>query len=321
MDNNFGANVFTCEYCGKLFNVDWRKYKKGVPRFCSKKCSSGYSRKRMPDSKELECPTCHVLFRAPTSASNKSLCPSCGALKQAEKRREPLYPENTLLGKFVRSGSYIQKTRTLELLGFDFDNPNVESEFLKVQKFLVNEYELKHKSSDAIEKELGLYQGALSYRGLDLFGIVKRSQSDSVSLSFMNADPQARVTSYDAGYHTDWQGNSHYLRSSFEFDLARDLDSRKVKYETEVIRIRYFDTQKGIFRTGVPDFYLPDYSMIIEVKSSYFYDYVNLQDREKELRRLGFKFVVCLDKTKIIESSSNGATSYETGSWLDNNLK
>ena len=37
--------MYRCEYCGKDFKKDYRKYHKDSPRFCSKKCSKGFSTK------------------------------------------------------------------------------------------------------------------------------------------------------------------------------------------------------------------------------------------------------------------------------------
>lgn len=106
---------------------------------------------------------------------------------------------------------------------------------------------------------------------------------------------------YHSGHHKDWEGRDHYLRSSYEFDFAEILDKKKIHYETEVLRIRYFDKENNTFKTGIPDFYLPIGGIFVEIKSNYFYNHIDLQNRKRELERLGFKFYVFLDKEKFLE--------------------
>ena len=63
-----------------------------------------------------------------------------------------------------------------------------------------------------------------------------------------------------------------YLRSSYEFDYAKILDSQKIEYEVETIRLEYYDSQRKTNRIAVPDFYIPSINTIVEIKSEYTLD-------------------------------------------------
>ena len=305
----------TCEVCGKEFNYDWRRSpvleRNLLPRFCSQVCSNTFSsQKTLGKTKTLICPVCNREFTTNIHTSPGSKCEDCSNYKKVKKengskvyqrKKDYKFPRNTTIGKFERSGLYTQKSCSLVKLGFNFENPNLEEEYLKIQKLLITEYEINLKSADQIEKEYGLAQSTFTTKLLKSFNIEKREKSGIMSASILNNSAASYRTCYQSGHHTDWEGKDHFLRSSYEFDLAKKLDERQIHYESEAIRVRYFDTQNRVYKTGVPDFYLPDFNMIIETKGSYFYDNENLADRKVELNKLGFKFYVLLEKEKVLE--------------------
>ena len=47
------------------------------------------------------------------------------------------------------------------------------------------------------------------------------------------------------------------------------------------MRIKYFDSQKNEYRCAIPDFYLPDENLIVEIKSDYTLDEQNMKDKKK----------------------------------------
>jgi len=61
------------------------------------------------------------------------------------------------------------------------------------------------------------------------------------------------------------------------------------------LRIKYFDTQKNDYRCAIPDFYLPATNTIVEIKSSFTLDVVNMRDRQKEFENLGYNFKLIFD--------------------------
>lgn len=97
------------------------------------------------------------------------------------------------------------------------------------------------------------------------------------------------------GWHTDWQGNKWFYRSSYEEKQMNEYDIMQIQYEVETLKIQYFDTTRQIWRNAIPDFYLPDTNEIIEVKSSYTYDEQNMKDKFKSYIELGYKPKLILD--------------------------
>lgn len=95
-------------------------------------------------------------------------------------------------------------------------------------------------------------------------------------------------------------GYEVYLRSSYEIDFAKYLDSKKIHYEVESLRIKYWDSQINEFRCAIPDFYTPDNNTIYEVKSNYTYDKQNMDDRAKRYKELGYKIIMVLEHKEII---------------------
>ena len=90
-----------------------------------------------------------------------------------------------------------------------------------------------------------------------------------------------------------------YLRSSYEEDYAQLLDASKIKYEVEKLRIEYYDSQEQEKRTAIPDFYLVDTNTIVEIKSSWTLDVINMLDKLKAYKELGYKFKLILDHKEV----------------------
>lgn len=307
-----------CKCCGKEFSYDWRKdihtRKNSFLEYCSLACSNKITSLKSKNlKKELICPVCGKSYITSLNTPKNSKCFSCrkenkkNIIKNNKKTKRKLksykYDKGSLLGIFERSRLFIQKSASLSKLGFNFENSLWEEEYLKVQKFLITEYEINLKSANQIEKEYGITQGLLTTRLLKYFNIKKRNASEANSLSiFTNEKRLISDPLYHSGHYKDWEGKDHYLRSSYEFDFARLLDQKKIHYETEILRIRYFDKENNVFKTGIPDFYLPDKNVFVEIKSNYFYNHIDLQYRKEELKRLGFKFYVFLDKEKFLEN-------------------
>ena len=126
--------------------------------------------------------------------------------------------------------------------------------------------------------------------------IVLRTLKDAT----LNAYKTGRSTinlnpTYKTGWHTTWDNKQVFYRSSYELDYAKELDEQKNKYEMEGLRVCYFDTQKCIERTAVPDFYLPETNTIVEIKSSYTYNEQNMNDKIKAYKKHGYNFKLILD--------------------------
>ena len=130
-------------------------------------------------------------------------------------------------------------------------------------------------------------------------GIKRRNISESGRLAIKNGRhtiSNINIYPYKSGYHMTWEKNNVWLRSSYEKEYAEYLDNKKIKYEVETFRIQYFDTNKLIERTAIPDFYLPETNEIIEIKSSWTYNEQNMIDKFKQYKKLGYNVKLILDK-------------------------
>lgn len=312
-----------CEICGKEFDYDWRRdaaTRKGSElRFCSSKCARAYSSRQCTGKvKEVTCKICGRKTIADIHSVDHIICKECTRTKAVEKRKllghttyqssyytgKYNYPESSVLGQFERSPLYQRKCKSLLKLGFDFQEPNIEKEFNRIRNILYNLYCEENLPACKIEKMFNLGANALTVHVLKAFDIPKRSSSEAISMSWMISKPPIQDTAkikYKNGHHIDFLGKDHYLRSSYEFDFAEKLDFLKIPYETETIKVRYFNLEDNKEHTGVPDFYLPMFNVIVEVKSSYNYKFIDLNCRKNRLEELGYKYYVCLNKDYILE--------------------
>lgn len=277
-----------CENCGKEFFVDWRKDKqirKTPCRFCCKSCS--HTRKVSEETKQKIKSTLKEHF---------NLKP------KKEKVVKYFFDKQTELGKFERSQAYQKKSDNLIKVGFDFNKSLVE-EYQRIKSQLFNDYHIEEKSTLEINSKYGFKSSRTGYDILKLFNIEGRNLSESLQLALKNGKVFiAETPKFHQGWHIDWQGNSHFLRSQLEFNLAKQLDEEKEIYQTEV-PITYFSSKENKIKTGLPDFYLPNKKKFIETKGAYFLDREDLFDRSKVINEMGCSFTILVgdNKNEIIE--------------------
>lgn len=206
------------------------------------------------------------------------------------------------LDTFKKSQLYTRKSKNLTKLGFDF-NLDIEIEYYKIQSLLYSLYHIRCESMITIMKMFDIP----SSRTMDIlfreFEIEARTLSEATMLALETERsilPQ-NVTNnmFKHGWHKTWDGKSIFYRSSYELNFAQLLDKNKIKYDVECLRIKYFDSDKLKYRIAVPDFYLPTEHKIVEIKSSYWYNEKNMQDKKKEYLKLGFDFELILDGASV----------------------
>ena len=332
MSNNLNKDVKTlnvkCNYCGKEFETTdiWHKI-----HYCCKDCKKAAAKKRKgnllnPINNKL------VPFRNLDGSIEyvSSLKEKC-----KEKNISSYYYYNYLnkfslkeipleerIQEFFLSKTFLFKVKVLEKLGFNYENKeNYREEYFKVRNFLLEEYNIKRKSVDQIEKENNLGQGSLRPIYFYYFGIIKRNSSEAVKNAVLTGkliiplenrkcghkDPNKNYNinlynCFKEGYHTSWMNETFYLRSSYEFKLANLFDKNCIEYHPGE-RITYYDSSKQKKRSGYPDFFLPQYNLIIETKSERFYDPQNLLDRSKALKLLNIDFYVLLNKKYVLKDN------------------
>ena len=220
-----------CSLCGKEIEVDKRvslndivyceECRKQMKRYKAKK----YNNKNIEITKSL--------------IEDKYICGSKELNElniEISKRQSPVY-----FNKFIPFGMDITKMYT----------PEFVNEYNKVKDLLYLEYVINKLSPADIYKKYKCekyinHSETLLHVFKDMnFPI--RSHSESVANSWLLDDKYKNVRNgiryqYNCGWYTTWDNKKVYLRSSYEFDYAQELDNQKIRYNVEFKRIAYFDT-------------------------------------------------------------------------------
>lgn len=136
---------------------------------------------------------------------------------------------------------------------------------------------------------------------LDFLEIKRRTLTESQ----INAIKQGKSInipqnfSFKSGKHVTWDNKEVYLRSSYEFDYAEKLDSLKITYEVESIRLSYFNRSKNREAIAIPDFYIPSTNTIIEIKSDFTLDIDEMIDKFNAYISFGYNPILILEKEEI----------------------
>lgn len=79
------------------------------------------------------------------------------------------------------------------------------------------------------------------------------------------------------------------LRSNWERLTAKFLDKYGIKWEYETLTIPYYDSLRKITANTIPDFYLPEYNTVIEVKSNGELRSMQTRDKMEAICQQGYK--------------------------------
>lgn len=284
-----------CDVCGQEHNGTY-----GSGRFCSEACARKFSRMQVKDrTKTVKCKCCGNVYEVNLHCSCNYICDKC---KNVCKISGKTSCDDCLIKKhgfcegnknsISQKISKIHKIFTLEHIGKDDELVN---ELLIIQNRLIQDLKEGLSNNDICIKYTGSSKkGNTLLKNLNIKG---RSLKESV----INAALQGKTVSqganqYKSCWHTTWDGKEVFLRSSYELDYALQLDSSKVLYEVEHLRIKYFNTRHNEYRCAVPDFYLPESNTIVEIKSTYTLDIQNMRDKFKAYSDLGYNTVLILDK-------------------------
>lgn len=273
---NYLKDPTCCKYCGKSM-----PYEKRHNSFCSRKCAASYNNK----GKVLNFDTKIKISRA-LKKNNIKKCKYCGC-----EKGQCLHPEICQKYRVFKS---------LEKFGF---NPNVigtislYEEFLRIKKILLEEY--TNHIDDIILKNKYNYTSGLAnfHKLLKTMGVEIRPLRERLKETFLLGKKNLINNNlhYKQGWHTTWDGKEVFLRSSYEFDYAKELDRHQIKYEVESLRIKYFDTVQQEYRCSIPDFYLIDRNTIVEIKSEYTLNKKNMKDKFIAYKKLGYNAKLILE--------------------------
>jgi hypothetical protein len=84
----------------------------------------------------------------------------------------------------------------------------------------------------------------------------------------------------------------YFLRSGWENSMAEFLDKHQLYWEYESLRIPYWDTERNLTATTIPDFYIPKLNLIIEVKSDAKFEASQTIDKINSIKSNGYKVLL-----------------------------
>lgn len=172
----------------------------------------------------------------------------------------------------------------------------VFKEYERVKNILEDEYFINHLSPSDLKSK---YKYPKTFENithvLKTIGIKTRNHSSCQQNAILTGKITLPISDHDIklgfkqGWHTTWDGQRVFYRSSAELKYAKFLDDNKVSYKVEGLRVEYYDTVKKRNRIAVPDFLLCDTNEIVEVKSRITFVKQNMKDKFKKYKELGYK--------------------------------
>lgn len=304
-----------CENCGKEHDGSY-----GSGRFCCKECARSYSTKKdnNKELKEAKCIKCgKIIYINKRQSLNNCKCKDCYnedhliKCKICGQYYEP--KSGGCKNNFCKSKKRLTQINTLiKYFGFDknkLGTLEVENEFNRIKNYF--EYLYNDKKFSMIQiGELFNYKFTNNLSKIFKYmNIKRRCRKEIIDNAIFTRRwyPSTNPYQFHREWHTSWEGNEYFFRSSYELDYANILDKEHIKYEYESKRIKYFNTKINNFSCSIPDFYLPETNTIVEIKSVFTLELQELKDKVKEYKNLGYNFKLILEgiETNIEELDEN----------------
>ena len=170
----------------------------------------------------------------------------------------------------------------------------------KTKKGMIDKYGGWYTSTDEYKEKLRKYNlknyGVIDYRSTDEF-------KNKVKNTLMKNYGVEHASHVPLKFKKSWFGNKingFHEKSNLSYQGTYELDFLEKYYDNirieKINPIKYFLNENEHYYH--PDFYLPDYNLIIEIKSSYTYDYdlnKNLAKKEYSINS-GYEFLFIIDK-------------------------
>ena len=299
-----------CLKCGEEFEIEIPEssYKLGrYKKFCSTTCARKFSSSFIDrDKKKIrKCKECGKEIEISFLSSDNIRCEDCRSLEKTNERRKKK--------KVFKGGKYVckhcgqeicerpevcklfrQKNNVYDVyFGFDSNKKGTIEfyiEFDRIVNILKEDYFNNELSLTEIANKYNMnYQTIhMVFKSLN---INTRTHIESGRLAIKNGKGNYdNVVSfpYKSGYHITWNGEEVHYRSNYEKEYYTILDEQKIYYTVEKLKISYYDTQKKRIRFAIPDIYIPDENKIIEIKSKWTLDEINMNDKVKAYKKLGY---------------------------------
>lgn len=286
--NNYYINPKHCLYCNCVIPYD-KRYNK----FCCKNHAASYNNKHRDHSiyENISNLLKNKSIIPNKNKTKRNTCKICGALRGECK-------DSYVCSKYRLFNGLIK-------FGFDINTKGTEKiidEFYRVRNIIEKFYLLNGSNNDKLIETFNYYGGPSNFHKiLKTLDIQTRNLSEGqiFSLESGNRIDMPQVNSYHDEYHKTWDNNIVYLRSSYETDYANILDDNKIHYEVESLKIKYFDTQLNKERIAIPDFYIRDKNLIVEIKSNFTLDIQNMKDKVISYKNNGYDFKLILEHKEV----------------------
>lgn len=131
----------------------------------------------------------------------------------------------------------------------------------------------------------------------------KKKISEKVKNTFRdpNYDKSKLIKNHTNNYRQGYYKN-FYCRSSYEklfVDFCEEYNITLVSAENKNFCVQYIDDD-NVLRTYFPDFYLPDYDLVVEIKPLSMYDYKNNINKFDSICQK-FKFIVITEEEYLLD--------------------
>lgn len=310
-ENKYLLNPNKCIECS--CDLDWKRknYK-----FCSNSCAAKSTNRNRIDrcpnrfaTKLCKCRelTCSTIVEVNIRHSSKTvLCKKC---KESIKTKNKKLNKKSckLCGSLSCTNDICKRPQLVRMLLQFGLNPKTLGciEFLKEFeriKLIVQSLYFDDGFSGSDIAEIYGMSRTNTISKLKYFGIKSRTLSECARNSIVKGKLVPPTNSqYKTGWHTTWTGSQIFYRSSYELEYAIQLDVQRINYEVEELRIEYWDSQRMKYRIAIPDFHLNDSNTIVEIKSNWTYDSINMIDKFQTYQELGYKFKLILEKIEYSE--------------------
>ena len=306
-----------CLNCNKEFEIDVIEsyYKRNrYTKCCCKECAYKYSSNSLDRDKKkiIKCKKCGKEIESNILSSDNIYCDDCRIAprksdsieksKEIRKRKRKVVKNNKYVCKYC--GEEICKRPEVcrkfthenvyeKFLGFDSNKKGTNDfydEFDRVVNILKEDYFDNELSLLDISKKYNM-----NFKTIQLIlkysGVMLRTNIEAGHLAVKNGKgnyDNAVCFPYKSGYHITWKNKEVHYRSNYEKEYYSILDEQKIDYEVESLKILYYDTQKKKFRIAIPDIYIKDINEIIEIKSKWTLDEINMNDKVKAYKKLGY---------------------------------
>lgn len=289
----YNLNPNYCLHCGKIIS-----FEKRFNKCCCRSCAVAYGNQfhskesRLQQGEKIKSNNIKQVKEKIIKPKKITYCKFCGA------------PKGQCKDSFVCSK--YQLYNTLEKFGFDksvIGTEKIINEFYRVKDIIEHEYKINRITEKELKEKYNYTSGLANFHkilkslNIDTYN---SHNATKISIFLGRLNPGFEYQRFKEYLHNSWEGNIYHLRSSYEDIYANELDRNKIKYDYENLRIKYWDSQKQEYRSAIPDFYLVDDNMIVEIKSSYTLDEQNMKDKKKAYLENGYKFK-CICNFKEIE--------------------